>query len=108
MTTIVVLERQKPDWTDDDVCMQVAIVPNTLAFNHVMAAMHKAASQNCTPELHVALAESGVSLFNQMLNRGRTPPDCTTYDILIALLTKVGAGSQALHVHHFKMQQVSR
>lgn len=86
--------------------LQVAIVPNTLAFNHVLAALHKAAAGTPTPEVRVALAESGVSLFNQMLNRGRTPPDTTTFDTLMALLTSVGAAGQALHVHQLKMQQV--
>lgn len=86
--------------------LQVAIVPNTLAFNHVLAALHKAAAGTPTPEVRVALAESGVSLFHQMLNRGRTPPDTTTFDTLMALLTSVGAAGQALHVHQLKMQQV--
>jgi len=87
-------------------CLQVAIVPNTLSFNHVLAALHKAATQSCTPEVRVTLAESGVSVFNQMLSRGRTPPDTSTYDTLMALLTHVGAAGQALHVHQLKLQQV--
>ncbi len=86
--------------------LQVAIVPNTLSFNHVLAALLKAATQSCTPEVRVTLAESGVSVFNQMLSRGRTPPDASTYDTLMALLTHVGAAGQALHVHQLKLQQV--
>ena len=86
--------------------MQVAIVPNTLAFNHVLSALLKAATQPCTPDTQVALAKHGVSLFNQMLNRGRTPPDGTTYDTLTGLMVEVGAGGQALHLHELKMQQV--
>ena len=81
-------------------------MPNTLAFNHALAALHKAATGTPKPELRVALVESGVSLFNQMLNRGRTPPDTATFDTLVALLTSVGAAGQALHVHQLKMQQV--
>ena len=87
-------------------CLQVAIVPNTLSLNHVLAALLKAATQSCTPEVRVTLAESGVSVFNQMLSRGRTPPDTSTYDTLMALLTHVGAAGQALHVHQLKLQQV--
>ena len=87
-------------------CLQVAIVPNTLSFNHVLAALLKAATQSCTPEVRVTLAESGVSVFNQMLSRGHTPPDTSTYDTLMALLTHVGAAGQALHVHQLKLQQV--
>lgn len=81
-------------------------MPNTLAFNHVLSALLKAAGQPCTPEVQAILAENGVGLFNQMLNRGRTPPDCNTYDTLISLMMEVGAGGQALHVHQLKMQQV--
>ena len=84
----------------------MAIVPNTLAFNHVLSTLLKAATQPCAPEMRAGLAESGVSLFNQMLNRSRTPPDCNTYDTLISLMLEVGAASQALHVHKLKMQQV--
>ena len=87
-------------------CLQVAIVPNTLSFNHVLAALLKAATRSCTPEERVTLAESGVNVFNQMLSRGRTPPDTSTYDTLTALLTHVGAAGQALHVHQLKLQQV--
>lgn len=99
-------------WSDSQhvsavsMCLQVAIVPNTLSFNHVLAALLKAATQSCTPEVRVTLAESGVSVFNQMLSRGRTPPDTSTYDTLMALLTHVGAAGQALHVHQLKLQQV--
>ncbi|KAL3159478.1 hypothetical protein ABBQ38_009900 [Trebouxia sp. C0009 RCD-2024] len=84
---------------------QVAIVPNTLAFNHVLSALLKAAAQPCMPDLRAGLAESGVGLFNQMLNRRRTPPDCNTYDTLISLMLEVGAPGQALHLHQLKMQQ---
>ena len=84
----------------------MAIVPNTLAFNHVLSTLLKAATQPCTPEMRAGLAKSGVSLFNQMLNRSRTPPDCNTYDTLINLMLEVGAAGQALHVHQLKMQQV--
>lgn len=86
----------------------MAIVPNTLAFNNALAALLKAATQPCTPEMRAALAESGVSLFNQMLNRRRTPPDCNTYDTLITLMLEAGAAGQALHLHQLKMQQVRR
>lgn len=86
--------------------VQVAIVPNTLAFNHVLSTLLKAATRPCTPEMRAGLAESGVSLFNQMLNRSRTPPDCNTYDTLISLMLEVGAAGQALHVHQLKTQQV--
>lgn len=58
------------------------------------------------PDLRAGLAESGVGLFNQMLNRRRTPPDCNTYDTLISLMLEVGAPGQALHLHQLKMQQV--
>ena len=68
--------------------------------------MLKAATQSCTPEERVTLAESGVNVFNQMLSRGHTPPDTSTYDTLMALLTHVGAAGQALHVHQLKLQQV--
>ncbi|DBA86091.1 TPA: hypothetical protein ACH3X1_005611 [Trebouxia sp. C0004] len=84
---------------------QVAIVPNTLSFNHVLAALHKAATQSCTPDMRVTLAESGVNVFNLMLSRERTPPDTSTYDTLMALMTHVGAAGQALHVHQLKLQQ---
>ncbi|KAL3157440.1 hypothetical protein ABBQ32_011910 [Trebouxia sp. C0010 RCD-2024] len=84
---------------------QVAIVPNTLAFNHVLLALLKAAAQPCMPELRAGLAESGVGLFNQMLNRRHTPPDCNTYDTLISLMLEVGAPGQALHLHQLRMQQ---
>ncbi len=87
-------------------CLQVAIVPNTLSFNHVLGALLKAATRSCTPEVRVTLAESGVNVFNQMLSRGRTPPNTSTYDTLMALLTHVGAAGQALHVHQLKLQQV--
>ena len=56
--------------------------------------------------MRVTLAESGVNVFNLMLSRGRTPPDTSTYDTLMALLTRVGAAGQALHVHQLKLQQV--
>lgn len=94
------------EWLSSCGRIQVAIVPNTLAFNHVFEALHKAASQTCTAEARVALAENSVSLFNQMLHRGRPPPDCSTYDILAALLTEIGAGGQALHVCQLKRQKV--
>ncbi|KAA6424588.1 MAG: hypothetical protein FRX49_05797 [Trebouxia sp. A1-2] len=84
---------------------QVAIVPNTLSFNHVLAALLKAATPSCTPEVRATLAESGINVFNLMLSKGRIPPDTSTYDTLMALLTQVGAAGQALHVHQLKLQQ---
>ena len=84
----------------------MAIVPNTLAFNHTLAALHKAACQDCSQQLQAILAENAIGLFNQMLNRGRAPPDCSTYDILTALLARAGAVAQALHVYQVKLQQV--
>ncbi|DBA65923.1 TPA: hypothetical protein ACH3X2_002947 [Trebouxia sp. C0005] len=84
---------------------QVAINPNTLAFNHALTALHKAACQDCSTDLQAALAENAVGLFNQMLNRGRAPPDGGTYVIVTVLLTRVGAVGQALQVYELKLQQ---
>ncbi|KAL0032272.1 hypothetical protein WJX79_001984 [Trebouxia sp. C0005] len=83
----------------------VAINPNTLAFNHALTALHKAACQDCSTDLQAALAENAVGLFNQMLNRGRAPPDGGTYVIVTVLLTRVGAVGQALQVYELKLQQ---
>ena len=81
-------------------------MPNTLAFNHALVALHKAACQDCSGDVQAALAENAIGLFNQMLNRGRAPPDSATYDTLTALLTQVGALGQALQVYELKLQQV--
>lgn len=86
--------------------MQVAVMPNTLAFNHALAALETAASQPSVPPLCTRLAEHSVRLFHGMQHRAGSPPDCRTYDLLMGILTKVGAESQALQVYDMKLQKV--
>ena len=86
--------------------MQVAVMPNTLAFNHALATLETAASQPKAPALCTRLAEHAVRLFHGMQHRAGSPPDCTTYDLLMGVLTRVGAESQALQVYDMKVQKV--
>lgn len=86
--------------------LQVAVMPNTLAFNHALSALETAASIGRDQAFASLLADHAVRLFHSMQNRAGSPPDANTYDLVIAVLSKVGADSQALHRYQLKLQQV--
>ena len=81
-------------------------MPNTLAFNHALTALETAASNSFSPPVAPLLAEHAVKLFYSMQNRAGSPPDHTTYDLVMAVLSKCGAEGQALQMYHLKLQRV--
>ena len=86
--------------------LQVAVMPNTLAFNHALTALDTAATNNISQPVAPLLAEHAVKLFYSMQNRAGSPPDHTTHDLVMAVLSKCGAEGQALQVHQLKLQRV--
>ena len=86
--------------------MQVAVMPNTLAFNHGLAALETAAARDVDQREAPLLAEHAVKLFYSMQNRAGSPPDRNTYDLVMAVLSKTKAEGQALHVYQLKLQRV--
>ena len=86
--------------------VQVAVMPNTLAFNHALTALDIAATNNISQPVAPLLAEHAVNLFYSMQNRAGSPPDHTTHDLVMAVLSKCGAEGQALQVHQLKLQRV--
>lgn len=86
--------------------MQVAVMPNTLAFNHGLAALETAAARDVDQREAPLLAEHAVKLFYSMQNRAGSPPDRNTYDLVMTVLSKTKAEGQALHVYQLKLQRV--